>query len=41
MPPEIPANCAWGDSDLHGLYMTARTGLYRVRLAIAGIRAGG
>ena len=41
MPPEIPANCAWGDSDLRGLYLTARTGLYRVRLAIAGIKAGG
>ena len=41
MPPEIPANCAWGDTDLRGLYLTARTGLYRVRLAIAGIKAGG
>ena len=41
MPPEVPANCAWGDPDLRGLYLTARTGLYRVRLAIPGARAGG
>ena len=41
MPPEVPANCAWGDSDLRGLYLTARTGLYRVRLAIPGAPAGG
>jgi gluconolactonase len=30
--PEIPANCAWGDADGKTLYMTARTGLYRVKL---------
>ena len=41
MPPEIPANCAWGDADLRGLYMTARTGLYRVRLGISGVPTGG
>ncbi len=41
LPPQIPANCAWGDSDLRSLYMTARTGLYRVRLNIPGIRASG
>lgn len=35
-PPEIPANFAWGDEDGRTLYMTARTGLYRVRLGIAG-----
>ena len=40
-PPEVPANVAWGDSDYKTLYMTARTGLYRVRLKIAGIRTGG
>jgi gluconolactonase len=37
-PPETPANCAWGDADGKTLYMTARTGLYRVKLGIAGIR---
>ena len=34
-PPEIPANCGWGD-DGRSLYITARTGLYRVKLAVAG-----
>jgi gluconolactonase len=37
-PPEIPANCAWGDADGKTLYMTARTGLYRIKLGVAGIR---
>lgn len=37
-PPEIPANCAWGDADGKTLYMTAQSGLYRIRLAVAGIR---
>jgi gluconolactonase len=36
--PELPANFAWGDADGRSLYMTARTGLYRVRLGVAGIR---
>ncbi len=36
--PELPANCAWGDADGKTLYVTARTGLYRIRLKIAGIR---
>ncbi len=36
--PEIPANCNWGDQDGKTLYMTARTGLYRIRLKIAGVR---
>ena len=30
--PELPANFAWGDADGRTLYMTARTGLYRIRL---------
>jgi gluconolactonase len=34
-PPETPANCAWGD-DSKSLYITARTGLYRIKLAVAG-----
>ena len=37
-PPETPANMAWGDADARTLYMTARTGLYRLHLAIPGIR---
>ncbi len=36
--PEIPANCAWGDADGKTLYITARTGLYRVSLKVTGIR---
>ncbi len=36
--PETPANLAWGDEDARTLYMTARTGLYRIRLNIAGVR---
>jgi gluconolactonase len=34
-PPETPANCGWGD-DGKTLYITARTGLYRIKLAVAG-----
>lgn len=37
-PPEVPANLHWGDADGKTLYMTARTGLYRIKLAAAGIR---
>jgi gluconolactonase len=35
--PEIPANFTFGDADGRTLYMTARTGLYRIRLIHAGI----
>ncbi|HJL16974.1 MAG TPA: SMP-30/gluconolactonase/LRE family protein [Sandaracinaceae bacterium LLY-WYZ-13_1] len=34
--PEVPANCAFGDADRRTLYVTARTGLYAVRLPIPG-----
>jgi|SRR5579872_802455 len=34
--PETPANCAFGDSDLQTLYITARTSLYRVRRDVKG-----
>ena len=37
-PPEVPANCTWGDADGKALYMTARTGLYRIKLNTEGIR---
>ena len=36
-PDEVPANAAWGD-DGSTLYMTARTGLYRIRLTTSGNR---
>ncbi len=36
---EQPANFAWGDADRRALYVTARTGLYRVRLNVAGAGA--
>lgn len=35
--PQQPANCAFGDPDHQTLYITARTGVYRVRLAHAGL----
>jgi gluconolactonase len=34
-PTEVPANCNWGD-DGRSLYMTARTGLYRIKLSVDG-----
>ncbi|MGH7630750.1 MAG: SMP-30/gluconolactonase/LRE family protein [Gemmatimonadales bacterium] len=36
--PEHPHNFAWGEADGRTLYLTARNGLYRVRLNIAGVR---
>jgi gluconolactonase len=36
--PEHPHNFAWGDDDGKTLYLCARTGLYRVRLKVPGIR---
>jgi gluconolactonase len=35
---ETPANFAWGDEDGRTMYITARTGLYRVRLSVPGVR---
>jgi gluconolactonase len=35
--PRQPANCGFGDADAHTLYITAREGLYRVSMPIAGI----
>jgi len=37
-PPEHDANFAWGGDDGRTLYLTASTGLYRIRLSIPGIR---
>ncbi len=39
MPGEVVANVAWGD-DGQTLYMTASTGVYRMRLATGGMIAG-
>jgi gluconolactonase len=36
--PESPHNLAWGDADGRTLYVTALTSIYRIRLAIPGIR---
>ncbi|MDP6538760.1 MAG: PmoA family protein [Planctomycetota bacterium] len=35
--PQKPANCAFGGSDGRTLFITARKGLYRVRLGIPGL----
>lgn len=35
--PQQPANCAFGDPDHRTLYITARTAVYRVRLAHPGL----
>jgi gluconolactonase len=32
----VPSNLAWGDSDYKTLYITARTGVYRVRVKTGG-----
>ncbi|HEU5305290.1 MAG TPA: SMP-30/gluconolactonase/LRE family protein, partial [Gemmatimonadales bacterium] len=39
VPPEHDANFTFGDSDGKTLYLTASTGLYRIRVNIPGIRA--
>ena len=39
-PPEPPSNLAWGDADWKGLYMTARTSLYKLRLNVPGVPVG-
>ncbi len=40
-PPEHVANMAWGDPDYRTLYITASTGLYRIRLGVTGYVAFG
>jgi sugar lactone lactonase YvrE len=40
VPPQVPANLAWGDDDLKTLYLTARTGLFRIRTRTGGKAAG-
>jgi gluconolactonase len=36
--PELPANFAFGDADGRTLFLCARTGIYRLRLGVEGIR---
>jgi gluconolactonase len=36
--PEDPHNLAWGDDDARTLYICALTSVYRIRLAIPGVR---
>jgi len=36
--PEVAANLAWGDKDWKTLYITGSTSLYRIRLAVEGIK---
>jgi gluconolactonase len=38
VPPEHDANLAFGDADGQSLYLTASTGLYRIRVNVPGIR---
>src|SRR6266436_4471500 len=38
IPPKHPHNFAWGDADGKTLYLCARSGLYRMRLNIEGVR---
>ncbi len=38
--PEHPHNLAWGGDDGRTLFLTAQTGLYRIRLKIAGVGPG-
>jgi sugar lactone lactonase YvrE len=38
--PQMPANCAFGGSDSRTLFITARTGLYKIQTVNAGIRPG-
>ena len=36
VPPRHPHNMAWGDEDGRTLYICARSGLYKMRLGVAG-----
>jgi gluconolactonase len=38
IPPKHPHNFAWGDADGKTLYICARSGLYRIKLNIEGVR---
>jgi gluconolactonase len=36
--PEVPSNCTWGDEDRCGLYITACTSVYKIRVNIPGVK---
>ena len=36
--PEAPHNLAWGEADRRSLYVTALTGVYRLRMRVPGVR---
>lgn len=36
--PEVPANVGWGGADGKTLFLTARTGLYRIRTTVGGLK---
>jgi gluconolactonase len=38
--PENPHNLAWGDDDAKTLYITALSGIYKIRMQVAGVRPG-
>ncbi|HSE59682.1 MAG TPA: SMP-30/gluconolactonase/LRE family protein [Nitrospiraceae bacterium] len=38
--PENPHNLAWGDDDGNTLYVTALSGIYKIRTRVAGVRPG-
>src|SRR5947199_4478942 len=38
IPPKHPHNFAWGDADGKTLYLCAKSGLYRMRLNVEGVR---
>ena len=38
--PQPPANCTFGDADSQTLFVTARTGVYKVRVHTPGIQPG-
>jgi gluconolactonase len=38
--PENPHNLAWGDDDGKTLYITALSGIYKIRTLLAGVRPG-
>ena len=39
LTPEGPANLAFGDTDGKGLYITAKRGLYKIRVEVAGAKS--
>ena len=38
--PQTPANCGFGGEDFSTLYVTARTGLYKIECNVKGLKPG-